>query len=123
MRFQILTIFPELFEPFAERGMIGRACEKGLIQLECTQLRDFAINAQGQIDDTPYGGGSGMVLRPEPAAAAIRQAKQSDPNAKVVMFTPRGQVFSTELAQKLASCPIATRVSTSGLPRTLSIMK
>ena len=102
MRFEVLSIFPELFEPFARTGMIGRACEQGLLQIDFTHLRDFAINAQGQIDDTPYGGGSGMVLRPEPAAAAIRQAKQRDPSATVVLFTPRGKLFTAELAQQFA---------------------
>ena len=103
VKFHILTIFPELFEPFKKYGLVSKALNEGLISIECTQLRDFAINTHGQIDDTPYGGGSGMVLRIETAAAAIRQAKAKLPGAKVVLFSPRGQVFTQEMARKMAN--------------------
>ena len=101
MKFTVLSIFPELFKPFLELGLFGRAVKEGKVQVELKQLRDYAINSQGQLDDTPYGGGSGMVLRPEPAVAAIREAKQKNPNAKVVLFTPRGQTYNHQLAKKL----------------------
>ncbi len=103
MRFQVLTIFPELIQSFAEVGLIGRAVSEGRIAIEAKQLRDFAINTQGQIDDTPYGGGSGMVLRPEAAAAAIEFAKERDPGARVVVMTPRGKPFNQELARRYAA--------------------
>lgn len=101
MRFQIFSIFPELFEDFSKVGLIGRAVQSGLLELEVQHLRDFAINTHGQIDDTPYGGGSGMVLRPEPAAEAIERAKDRDPNAKVVLFTPRGRLLDRALVKEL----------------------
>lgn len=102
MRFQILTLFPELFEPFTRLGLVGRACTDGLLRIEPTQLREFAINAHGQIDDTPYGGGSGLVLRPETAVGAIESAKAKDPAARVVLFTPRGKPFKQETARRMA---------------------
>ena len=101
MRFQVLTIFPELIERFAEVGLVSRAQSDGLISVEPIQLRNFAVNTHGQIDDTPYGGGSGMVLRPDAAVAAIEHAKERDPSAKVILFTPRGVPFTQELAKKL----------------------
>lgn len=101
MKYQILTIFPELFEPFTKQGLVARGLERGLLDVEFTQLRQFAINTHGQIDDTPYGGGSGMILRPEPAAAAIRTAQERLPNAKTILFTPRGQKLSTALVKEI----------------------
>ena len=105
MRYQVLTILPELLSSFKEKGLIGRACEQGQIDLDLVQLRDFAINAHGQLDDTPYGGGSGMVLRCDAAAKAISAAKEKDPNGKVVLFTPRGRQLTAGLAQEIVrSC-------------------
>lgn len=101
MQYQVLTIFPELFEQFRQSGLVGRGVEKNLLDIKAHSLRDFAINSYGQVDDTPYGGGSGMVLRPEPAVAAISSAKERDPRAKVVLFTPRGKVFNREIARDL----------------------
>ncbi|MFN8390935.1 MAG: tRNA (guanosine(37)-N1)-methyltransferase TrmD [Bdellovibrionota bacterium] len=103
MRFQVLTIFPELFERFKQVGLVGRACTEGAVSIEPIHLRDFAINTHGQIDDSPYGGGSGMVLRPDAAAAAIEHAKKNDPTAKVVLLTPRGKVFKQKLARELVA--------------------
>lgn len=100
---QVLTLFPELFEPFQRCGLVSRAIDEHSISFAARQLRDFAINTHGQVDDTPYGGGSGMVLRCESASAAINAAKQNDPGAKVVLFTPRGKVFTQRLAREIAS--------------------
>lgn len=102
MRFQVLTIFPELIEQFATVGLLGRSRSDGRVSIEPKQLRDFAINTQGQIDDTPYGGGSGMVLRPEAATAAIEWAKEREPAARVVLLTPRGKPLTQQLARRYA---------------------
>ena len=102
MRFQILSIFPEMFEPFLKMGMLGRAAIDGKVQVETVQLRSYAINNHGQIDDSPYGGGSGMVLRPEPAVQAIEEAKAKDPTARVVLLSPRGKTLTQKRAQELA---------------------
>ena len=102
MHYQVLTIFPELFEPLRHHGLTARAIEQNLIRLQTTQLRNYAINTQGQIDDTPYGGGSGMVLRCESAVAAINDARTKCPGAKVVLLSPRGTPFNSKLANELS---------------------
>lgn len=99
--FQILTIFPELFTHFGEIGLVRRGLTEKLVSLSTVPLRDFAVNTHGQVDDTPYGGGSGMILRVEPAVAAIEAAKLRDPGAKVVLFTPRGKVLNQQLVRRL----------------------
>lgn len=101
MRYQVLTLFPELFDPFFKVGLVGRSVESQALLAEAVHLRDYAINRHGQVDDSPYGGGSGMVLRTETAAAAIRAAKERDPQALVVSFTPRGRPLTQELAKEL----------------------
>lgn len=103
LKFDVLTIFPELFSPFTQYGLISRAISQGFVAIDADDLRNYALNTYGQIDDTPYGGGSGMLLRPEPAKAAIDAAKSKLPNAPVVLFTPRGQVFDQQLARTLVS--------------------
>ena len=91
-----------MFEPFLKMGMLGRAAIDGKVQVETVQLRSYAINNHGQIDDSPYGGGSGMVLRPEPAVQAIEEAKAKDPTARVVLLSPRGKTLTQKRAQELA---------------------
>ncbi len=100
MRFDVLTIFPELISEYSRIGLLGKAVASDLLKINPIQLRDYAVNDYGQIDDSPYGGGSGMVLKPEPALAAITAAKKQNPNSKVILFTPRGQVFNQTLAKK-----------------------
>ena len=101
MKFKVLSIFPELFKPFIELGLVGRAVKEAKISIELTQLRDFAINTQAQIDDTPFGGGAGMVLRPEPAIEAIKKNKSK--NSKVVLFTPRGKKLDHNFAKEISA--------------------
>jgi len=103
LRFEILTLFPQLFESFSSCGLISRAISEGLLELHPSQLRDFCVNTHGQVDDTPFGGGSGMVLRPDAGVPAIEAAKKRLPCAKVILFTPRGVPFKQELAKELAS--------------------
>lgn len=105
LRFQVLTLFPELFQNFIQHGLINRAVESRAVSVEPIQLRDYAVNKQGQVDDTPYGGGSGMVLRPDAAFPALEAAKAADPNALVILPSPRGKQFSQKLAHELiAGC-------------------
>ena len=66
MRFDILTLFPEMFEAVLDHSIIGRAKDKGILDLRYVQIRDFAYNKHRQVDDYPYGGGMGMVMQPEP---------------------------------------------------------
>lgn len=101
MKYQVITLFPELFRPFLESTLLARAKENALIEAEIVQLRNYAINTQGQVDDTPYGGGGGMISRVEASVAAVEDAKKKDPNAKVILFTPRGQAISQKLVKEI----------------------
>ncbi len=101
MRYQVLTIFPELIEDYLQYGILSRAREEGKVQVESINLRDFAVSNQGTVDGTPFGGGSGMVLRAEPAVDGIEKARGSDPNARVVLFTPRGRPLTSKYAREI----------------------
>ncbi len=102
MRFHILTIFPEYFDSPLRVGLLGKAIKKGLIQIYIHQLRDFAMDKHKVVDDKPYGGGEGMVFKPEPLYRAIVSIKERDPEAKVVYLSPQGKLFHHHLALKLS---------------------
>jgi tRNA (guanine37-N1)-methyltransferase len=104
MFFTVLTIFPEMFDPFREHGIVRRAIENSLIRVSVINIRNFAEDRHQVTDDRPYGGGSGMVMKPEPLAAAIRDASNIMPGAKTVLLTPQGRLFSQQMARELASC-------------------
>jgi len=100
---QVVTIFPEMVLTIAEYGVVGRAVERGLISLACQNPRDFTVDAHRTVDDRPYGGGPGMVMKYEPAAAAIAAAKEELPaGSPVVCLSPQGAVFDQETAQRFA---------------------
>lgn len=103
MKIQIITLFPEMFEGVLNSSMLWKAQKEGLVEYRLINLRDFGIGPRQQVDDTPYGGGDGMVLRPEPLFAAVDQAKKDDPDAQVLLMTPRGEQFSQEMARELAA--------------------
>jgi tRNA (guanine37-N1)-methyltransferase len=104
MKIVVLTIFPEMFGPFWNHGIIRRAIEKEKIVALTLNIRDFAEDKHQVTDDRPYGGGSGMVMKPEPLSAAIRAAEQAAPFAHKILLTPQGRVFNQKIAQELASC-------------------
>lgn len=83
--------------------MLWRASEQGAAQYSCIDLREFGLGPRRQVDDTPYGGGDGMLLKPEPLIAAIEKAKQKDPTAKVYLPTPRGKLYKQSDAKRLAA--------------------
>lgn len=103
MKIQIITLFPEMFEKVLNSSMLWKAQKENLVEYNLINLRDFGIGPRKQVDDTPYGGGDGMVLRPEPLFAAVEVAKKTDPDAKVLLMTPRGDVFNQELAREFAA--------------------
>ncbi len=103
MFFTVLTIFPEMFDPFWAHGIIRKAIEEKKILTSTINIRDYAQDRHQVTDDRPYGGGSGMVMKPEPLADAIRAAARTVPEAKTVLLTPQGQVFDQRMAQELAS--------------------
>ncbi|MDW7644523.1 MAG: tRNA (guanosine(37)-N1)-methyltransferase TrmD [Desulfuromonadales bacterium] len=103
MRFDVLTLFPVMFEsPFAV-SILGKALEKGLIQLHAHNLRDWAAGRHKVTDDMPYGGGAGMVMKPEPVYAAIQDLRQQSPGSQVVMMTPQGKTFGQDDARALSA--------------------
>jgi tRNA (guanine37-N1)-methyltransferase len=103
MTIQIITLFPEMFEGVLNSSMLWKAQKENLVEYKLINLRDFGIGPRRQVDDTPYGGGDGMVLRPEPLFEAVESAKKTDPDAQVLLMTPRGEVFSQELAREFAA--------------------
>jgi len=102
MRVLVLTIFPEMFDGLWSHGMVRRAIEEEVVSAAALNIRDFAADRHHVTDDRPYGGGSGMVMKPEPLAAAIRHAQQMAPEARTILMTPQGRVFNQALARELA---------------------
>lgn len=101
MIFDILTIFPDLLESPLKEGIIRRAHDSNHIQTNIVNLRDFAEGAHLMTDDRPFGGGEGMVMKPEPLAAAVRQSKEIDPGSKVILLTPQGRRYNQDIAVEL----------------------
>ena len=101
MKIQCITLFPEMFAPM-DCSIMGRARQKEIFSFETVYLRDFAINEYGQVDDAPYGGEPGMVLRPEPLTKAIRSTGVKENGGKVVYLTADGVPFTHELALSLS---------------------
>ena len=99
MKIDILTLFPKMFEGFLSESIIKRAIEKGLLEINLVNIRDFTLLKNGQVDDTPYGGGSGMVLMCEPVVRAIESVKTND--SKVYLMSPQGQVLTDQLADTI----------------------
>jgi tRNA (guanine37-N1)-methyltransferase len=104
MRFDVVTIFPQAFPGPLALGVTGRALERGLLEVRAHDLRAFTHDRHRQVDDIPYGGGRGMVMKPEPFFAAVRALKQ-DGEAPVVLLTPDGVPFRQEVARRLARLP------------------
>lgn len=103
MQITVVSLFPELVSQVGEFGVIGRAVERELLALECQNPRDYAEDMHRTVDDRPYGGGPGMVLKYEPSARAIRAARQGLPDGSpVICLTPQGDVFDQDTARRLA---------------------
>lgn len=92
-----------MFEGVLNSSMLWKAQKEALVEYKLINLRDYGIGPRKQVDDTPYGGGDGMVLRPEPLFEAVDSAKQDAPDAQVLLMTPRGDMFSQELAREFAA--------------------
>jgi len=110
MQFNIITLFPEMFgDPF-EVSILKRAQEKGLIEIELYNLRDYCKDKHRVTDDLPYGGGVGMVMKPEPLIAAIEAVKSSQPEVRTLLMTPQGKKFEQNNAVRLAQYSSLTLV-------------
>jgi tRNA (guanine37-N1)-methyltransferase len=103
LRIEVITLFPGLFAPALAAGVLGRAVERGIVAVDLHDLRDHGLGRHRQVDDTPYGGGAGMVLRPEPLAAAIGPLRAA--GVPVVLLDPAGERLTDPLARELAALP------------------
>lgn len=103
IKFTIITLFREAIEPYLKTSMMWKATEKGLAQFDFVDLREFGLGPHRSVDDTPYGGGDGMLLRCEPVFNAIESVKSKDPSAKVILPTPVGEAWNQEKAREFAS--------------------
>ena len=102
MKFIFVTLFPEQIEAAAGHSMLKRAMDTGILQMECVNPRDFSLDRHHSVDDAPFGGGVGMVLKPEPVVEAIRVAKAKAPGAPVIAMSPGGCTFKQSLAEEWA---------------------
>lgn len=99
---QVITLFPEMFTGVFGASMLWKAQDREIVKLTTIDLREFGLGPRRQVDDTPYGGGDGMLLKPEPLFAAVESAKANDPDAQVLLMTPRGERWHQALAQEFA---------------------
>ena len=103
MKFEIITLFPEMFSAIKEEGVVARAIKKSIISISEWQLRDFSANKYKNVDDKPYGGGGGMVMQVKPIRDCIAKIKEQSPETKVIYLSPQGQALNQSLVEKLAS--------------------
>ncbi len=102
MKIDIITLFPDMFQGPFSMSMLWKAQDRGLVTIKLWDLRDFGLGSRRTVDDTPYGGGDGMVLKPEPVVAAIEAARAGNPHARVIILTPSGRKFDQAKAHDLA---------------------
>jgi tRNA (guanine37-N1)-methyltransferase len=102
MKIQIITLFPEMFKGVVNTSMLWKAQQQAAVEFSMIDLRQFGLGKRKNVDDTPYGGGDGMLLRPEPIFAAVEHAKEIDKESIVILPTPRGEVYKQSDAKNLA---------------------
>src|SRR6185436_10636433 len=103
MRFDIITIFPEIFRGVFEFGIIRRAVEAGLIEIAIHDLRDYTHDRHRQVDDRPFGGGAGMVMKPEPLFRAVDAITHGATDVSVALLSPQGRLFEQRVAEEFAA--------------------
>lgn len=102
MKLQFISLFPEMFAPSLETSMLFKAKDKGIVEFEYINLRDFGLGPRKQVDDTPYGGGDGMLLKPEPLVEAIEFTKNRVSNPHVILMTPKGERYNQAKAFEIS---------------------
>jgi tRNA (guanine37-N1)-methyltransferase len=100
IRVDIVTLFPEMLESVVSHSILKRAQEKGLLDVRAVDLRAFTIDKHRQCDDSPFGGGAGMVMRPEPLVACIEHLRPQAGSARVILTSPRGKVYNQRRAEE-----------------------
>jgi tRNA (guanine37-N1)-methyltransferase len=103
LRFDVFTLFPEVFEPYLQTSILQRARQRGLVEVNLHNIRDWTTDRHHVTDDEPYGGGGGMVMKPEPIFAAVEGVLGAPPACPVILLTPQGRVFNQALARQLAA--------------------
>jgi tRNA (guanine37-N1)-methyltransferase len=104
MKIEVFTLFPEVMRPYLSASILGKAQEAGLVEIGLHNIRDYALDRHSTTDDEPYGGGGGMVMKPEPLFAAVETVLGEQlGETRVVLLTPQGRVFKHAIAQELAS--------------------
>jgi tRNA (guanine37-N1)-methyltransferase len=101
MKFDIITLFPEMFSAIKEEGVISRALKNSIISIREWQLRDFSSNKYKNVDDKPYGGGAGMVMQVKPIRDCLAKIKELEPDTKVIYLSPQGQPLNQKLVEEL----------------------
>jgi tRNA (guanine37-N1)-methyltransferase len=101
MRFDVFTLFPETFSPYLQASILQKAAGRGLVEIALHNIRDWAHDKHHTTDDTPYGGGGGMVMKPEPVFEAVETILGSKPACPVILLTPQGRVFNHSVAAEL----------------------
>jgi len=105
MRFDIFTLFPEVCEPYLQTSILQKARQRGLVEINLHNIRDWTSDLHHVTDDEPYGGGGGMVMKPEPIFAAVEGVLGTPPACPVILLTPQGRLFTQAVAQELALQP------------------
>lgn len=103
MRFDVFTLFPEVFHPYIDLSILKRASQNEVIDIRLHNIRDWALDAHHTTDDAPFGGGGGMVMKPEPLFAALENVAGAPPACPVILLTPQGELLTHHLAQELSS--------------------
>ena len=102
MRFDVFSLFPEVFQPYLDISILKRAIQNNLIEVHTHNIRDWATDKHHTTDDTPYGGGGGMVMKPEPIFAAVEDVLGAPPSCPVILLCPQGKRFDQKMARELA---------------------
>ena len=105
MRFDVFTLFPDVFTPYLETSILQRAQENQLVEVQLHNIRDWTTDRHHVCDDMPYGGGGGMVMKPEPIFTAVESILGVPPSCRVILLTPQGRVFTQSVAQELSQHP------------------
>jgi tRNA (guanine37-N1)-methyltransferase len=108
MRFDVITLFPEMFGAITDEGVIARGIKKSLLSVNTWQLRNFSNNKHRNIDDAPYGGGAGMVMQVKPIRDCMSKIKQENPNTTVIYLSPQGEKLDNKLVVELSKLEALT---------------
>jgi tRNA (guanine37-N1)-methyltransferase len=114
LHFDVFTLFPEVFEPYLQTSILQRACQRGLVEVSLHNIRDWTTDRHHVTDDEPYGGGGGMVMKPEPIFAAVEGVLGAPPACPLILLTPQGRVFTQLVARQLVAPLLEPPLLTEG---------